>query len=512
VTSSINYKSVFEEFIATKLSNIVWRLDNLYTIIDKEDKEIIMRLNLAQRQLLSINHPKTITLKSRQRGISTFKVAEGLDRCITRPNTQAGIQSYGQSEAKKLYKKARKMWESYDTDILEILGVDLVSANGEGLFFSNGSQLKIGNFRGDTLSYLHVSELAKIAKKFPEKAEELNTGAFEAVSTRSIISIESTAEGNTGLFHDMFRTAEQRMKQVNGDISKLSPLDFVPVFMSWIDDDDCSMDIEYPATSDDEKYFEKVESDKNIVLTPQQKWWASAKRARLKNNFDREYPYNADSAFNIKVEGTYYSNEYELIKIDGNNYDSNLVVHSSFDLGYNDTFSIIFFHYIDGEVIIIGEYNNRGHKLEHYRDVFVMLGTKFGWVFGNTYVPHDISVTELIAGKTRWDALIELGFDPILVKRHKLQDGIEETRQFLSSTLVSINNDCVKLLLAVQNYRQKYDEKYKVFLDAPIHDEHSHPADALRYLAMGIKHTPPVRSYVKSKVTTRYSTPTGFAI
>jgi hypothetical protein len=51
--------------------------------------------------------------------------------------------------------------------------------------FSNGSTLKIGNFRGDTLSFLHVSELAKIAKRFPEKAEELNSGAFEAVSTNS---------------------------------------------------------------------------------------------------------------------------------------------------------------------------------------------------------------------------------------------------------------------------------------------------------------------------------------
>ena len=179
-----------EYFVQNYLSRTEWRLDNLYTIINKEDKKQILRLNYAQKVLLGVTHPKTITLKSRQQGISTFKVAEGLDKCIYNDYTQAGIQSYGQSESKKLYKKALLMWEEYDKDILDILDIRLVSANAEGLTFSNGSVLKIGNFRGDTLSSLHVSELAKIAKKFPEKADELNTGAFEAVSTNSSISID----------------------------------------------------------------------------------------------------------------------------------------------------------------------------------------------------------------------------------------------------------------------------------------------------------------------------------
>ena len=94
-----------EEFISTKLSSKLWRLDNLYTIIDKEDNKIIMRLNHAQKMVFSVKHPKTITLKSRQQGISTYKVAEGLDKCIFNSNSQAGIQSYGLSEGKKLYKK-----------------------------------------------------------------------------------------------------------------------------------------------------------------------------------------------------------------------------------------------------------------------------------------------------------------------------------------------------------------------------------------------------------------------
>ena len=76
---------------------------------------------------------------------------------------------------------------------------------------------------------------------------------------------------------------------------------------------------------------------------------------------------------------------------------------------------------------------NNYHPLEHYKDIFLALSSKFGWVHGYTYVPHDIKVTELIAGKTRWTALKELGFNPILVNKHKIQDGIEITRQFLKT-------------------------------------------------------------------------------
>jgi hypothetical protein len=34
-------------------------------------------------------------------------------------------------------------------------------------------------------------------------------------------------------------------------------------------------------------------------------------------------------------------------------------------------------------------------------------------------------------------------------------------------------------------YRKRYDRSLGVELNQPVHDEHSHWADALRYLAMG---------------------------
>ena len=50
--------------------------------------------------------------------------------------------------------------------------------------------------------------------KYPDKAREIVTGAFEAVSTGCFATIESTAEGPGGYFFDYCQTAEKALLQV----------------------------------------------------------------------------------------------------------------------------------------------------------------------------------------------------------------------------------------------------------------------------------------------------------
>jgi len=210
----------------------------------------------------------------------------------------------------------------------------------------------------------------------------------------------------------------------------------------------------------------------------------------------REYPTTAEEAFEQSIEGAYYKHEYTNLKILPNLYDENLKVHSSMDLGMNDTFSIFFFQkHPDKTVKVIGEYSNSGHGLQHYKDIYDALNKKFGWVLGYDYVPHDSKVRELIADKTRWQAMKELGFRPVLVTKHSLADGIEATRQFLKT--VEVDDSCEVFIGAVQNYRKKYDTKFEVYLDSPVHDEWSHPADAIRYLAMGNKNKTITDIYIR---------------
>ena len=180
----LNLTEEQQQFINEKLSSKLWRLNNLYTIRDKNGQKRTLKLNASQNKVLTkYKHNKKVILKSRQQGISTLFLAYNLDDCLFKPGYNAGIQSYGLDESDKLSMRARLMWEDLDPNIKGLMQLDVVSDNQKGITFSNGSILKIGNFRGDTLQSLHVSELAKIAKKFPDKAKELKTGAFQAVSS-----------------------------------------------------------------------------------------------------------------------------------------------------------------------------------------------------------------------------------------------------------------------------------------------------------------------------------------
>jgi len=500
-----------QDFIDTKLSSKLWRLNNLYTIEDKDGKKRTMRLNPSQMKVLTqFKHTRKIILKSRQQGISTLYLAYNLDSCIFSESFSAGIQSYGLDESSKLQRRADLMWDEFPQAIKTLLDIKLLTNNNKGMSFSNRSILKIGNFRGDTLQSLHVSELGKIASKFPDKADELKKGAFQSVGKNNKITIESTAEGKSGMFYDMWQAAEMNIKTKK----QLGPFDFQPIFLSWMNDPDCTLDHETKPTEDDEKYLAQIEDELDIVLTQTQRWWYAAKKYELGEGFDQEYPATPERAFAQSLEGTYYEHEFKTLNIVKDstdftkqplNYDVNLKVHSAFDLGMNDTFAIGFFQkHPDGHIEIIGEYLNSGHGLQHYKDVFTALTNKFGWAMGQTYVPHDSKVRELIADKTRWQALKELGFSPVLVKKHRLADGIEATRQFLKTA--RINSKCESILVAIQNYRKKYDNKYKVYLDAPVHDENSHAADMLRYIAMGDKTRAITDIYINNSTTVqRYS-------
>ena len=498
--------SLEEQHLIVKLADKDFRMNHLYTIKDKDGKEMIFKRNFAQNKVNSYLHNRSIILKSRQQGISTDKLLENLDRCIFTPGIEAGIQSYGKNESKKLANRVKLAWDRFPDIIKQFLGLQVVKMNSDEILFSNGSILKIGNFRGDTLQSLHVSELGKIAKKFPDKAQELQTGAFQAVSVKNTISIESTAEGASGLFYDMWQTSVGILKRG----LTLTPLDFQPIFLSWVEDPDCTLDMEVEIPRELNKYFEEVESkldDMRIFgvtterLTAPQKWWYVKKYEELGFKIKQEYPSYPEEAFEQSVEGTYYASEYKNLRIEPELFDPQLLVHSSFDLGMNDTFSIGFFqvHPGSGSIAsrtkIIGEYENSGEGLEFYKDVFDALSIKYGWKHGRTYVPHDIKVKELGSGKTRWDVLKELGFDPILVKKHRLQDGIEATRQFLKECY--IDNKCEIVIKAIQNYRKRYDDRFDVYLDSPVHDQFSHTADMLRYIAMGSRYKSISEIYVK---------------
>lgn len=487
-----------QDFMATKFSSKLWRLSNLYTIQDKDGKQSIMRLNTSQLKVLTkYKHNRKAILKSRQQGISTLFLAYYLDSCLTKPGYQAGIQSYGQDEAEKLSKRALLMWEELEKDIKDMLGLTLVSSNSKGMTFSNGSILKIGNFRGDTLQALHVSELGKIARKYPEKAKELKTGAFQAVSVNNKITIESTAEGRAGLFYEIWNKAILRQASTQ----ELTPLDFQPIFLSWLEDPDCQLFVEYPMSVCTKEYiygkYEEtgelktigLEEELNIKLTQYQIWWLSAKMDELGDDFNQEYPSTPEKAFDANIEGMYFKTQYQRLlkskRIKNLFYNPAYKVDVSFDLGMNDEMVLLFSQTIDQVPYIVDEYHNSGEGLEFYIEILKL--KEYYGNYGILILPHDAKVRDMSTGRTRIEVFTRHGFYNIkLLKRLSFQDSLEAARQLID--IAVFGDSCVNILLCLQNYRKKYDKLIGAYLATDIHDIHSNYAASLRYLAQGLNH------------------------
>ncbi len=497
---------IFNHLSLSKL----WRLNHWYTIVDKDGNKIPFKMNLAQHKAFArqLRHPRSIILKSRQRGISTFFLINYFDDAITIPNITVGMQSYGLEESTALLEKLTVAWESLSGYIKEsLLEIALIKNNTKAMSFNNGSQVKVAtSFRGNTLHRLHVSELGKIANKDPKKAKELKSGTLQAIKAGNPVAIESTAEGQHNAFHEWWYTAV--------DLEGLRSLkDFDPVFLSWVDDPDCVLLVEQLESDTDALAMSTVEAEwaayqdiRSFKLTKEQRWWFIASRRELGDDFYQEYPHTPEAAFAAVRDGSYYARLWrdsghvygtidpltkERALTNGRKelYDPALPVHTAWDLGVNDVMVILFFQAFGKELRVVDEYHNSGEGLEHYVGVLQQRQKLLGYSYGSCILPHDGNVFEMGASMTRKARLYELGIRRIRVLRRSkdVNTDIEQVRKAIPNMWIDPTR-CGYVLKAITRYSKKWDDLLGTFKDKPHHNEWSNPADALRYMVMARIH------------------------
>ena len=191
--------------------------------------------------------------------------------------------------------------------------------------------------------------------------------------------------------------------------------------------------------------------------------------------------------FNLGVEGSFYGRYiddlHKRTQIINVAWEPYLPVHTAWDLGYNDSTVIIFFQLQGPSVRIVDYYENNKQGLEHYAKVI----HDKPYTYGKHIAPHDIAVHDLSTGISRWKMMHDLGIT--FMKYHEklpsIDDGIEAVRRILPKCWFD-EHKCSKLIKALENYRQEFDNKRKVYRSTPLHDINSHAADAFRYLALSI--------------------------
>ena len=179
------------------------------------------------------------------------------------------------------------------------------------------------------------------------------------------------------------------------------------------------------------------------------------------------------------VDGAIYHEEIreaqEKGRITNLPYDPMLKVHAVFDLGWNDSMSIILCQKIRSEIRII-EYIEDSHKtLDYYS---AMLKNK-NLNYGTLFLPHDGDTKDFKTGKSAREILSAFGWTVDIVPNIGVEQGIKAARMGFGQ--VYFDKSAQRLIDCLKRYRRQINQTTNE-PGAPLHDEYSHGADCFRYL------------------------------
>lgn len=193
-------------------------------------------------------------------------------------------------------------------------------------------------------------------------------------------------------------------------------------------------------------------------------------------------------SFSGAISGSYYGKQMKDLEAQGRMlkglYEPTCRVQTWWDLGMDDSMSILFTQVIGREIRFIDYFESSGEGLAYYAKI---LADK-PYVYECHNFPHDASVRELGTGKSREEVAKSLGIRPLKVvpRVEKKEDGIQAVRSILPRVWIDIEK-CKRLIDALLNYSHEYDEKNKCWKPTPKHSWASHGNDSVQTFALGYK-------------------------
>lgn len=459
-------------------------------------RAVQFRCNNAQVDFFNAMHTRNVLLKARQLGFSTFILLHMLDMALWNPGFRGAIIADTLEIAKALLKD--KIDYPYDHLPAEVVRVvpGLVNRSKTELSWDNGSGIYAGvSFRGGTLNYLHVSEFGKVAITMPSKANEIMTGAAEAVGKAGIITVESTARGTTGQFYNLCNVSRRATATLGGDVK--DPLNWHFHFFPWWQRPEYEVDpVGIPIQPRLVKYFEELKVKHGILLSAGQKAWYAQKEATHGHDMWREYPSTPEEAFKASVEGAYWQakmlDAYAEGRITKVQHDPSRLVDTWWDIG-RDMTSVWFTQTMETRLHVLKFIQDTNTQLEDWVKRVTDLGVERKWRWGRHVAPHDMGNTDWSqsGGKTRVGVAKDLGMTfEVLGRVERKNDSIEAGERMIPIAYFDAE-ECAEGIDCLMNYHKKWSTALEDFLDEPAHDKYCHGADAWQQLGMG--HTFDVR-------------------
>lgn len=159
-------------------------------------------------------------------------------------------------------------------------------------------------------------------------------------------------------------------------------------------------------------------------------------------------------------------------------YDPLLRVHVVFDLGWNDAMSISLVQKHTSELRIIENIEESHKTLDYYSAI--LKDKRMNW--GTLYLPHDGRHKDYKTGKSAEEIMRALGWTVKITPNMSIEDGIRLTRMTFPR-LYFDKTKAARIVQCAKRYRRSINQQTQE-AGAPLHDEWSHGADNLRYIAV----------------------------
>lgn len=197
---------------------------------------------------------------------------------------------------------------------------------------------------------------------------------------------------------------------------------------------------------------------------------------------DADYQHVWEGRCKPAVEGAIYFDEIALAEAEGRirdvPADPLLKTHAVWDLGWNDSMSIILVQRSASELRIVDYIEDSHRTLDSYvRDLKAM---PLNW--GVHYLPHDGFAKDFKTGKSAQEIMEALGCAVEQTPNMAIEEGIRAARMTFGRMYFD-KTKAARLIECLKRYRRNINKTTQE-ASTPLHDEYSHGADAFRYAAI----------------------------
>jgi phage terminase large subunit len=218
-------------------------------------------------------------------------------------------------------------------------------------------------------------------------------------------------------------------------------------------------------------------------------WLSEESKQKIATLKERDYDtfhHVYEGATRSTVEGAIYKAEIQRAETEGQiravPYDGMRPVDTFWDLGYADRVAIWAAQRTPFEIKVLRYFEGDHQAIDYYlREI-----QTWGYVLGTCYLPWDGGTKQLGTGRSIEELMRAKGFKVQVNRQTNVADGINAVRTIFPQLYFDAGL-CSDGLGYLRRYQWGPVTALGVARREPLHDDASHPADALRTLAMGIK-------------------------